>query len=72
MNDTSYFKQARLLLTILPLINKFPNFALKGGTAINFFVRNLPRMGKTKHQQALEKLINCFSLLESDFMFFEI
>ena len=44
MNDSSYFKQARLLLNILPLINKFPNFALKGGTAINFFVRNLPRL----------------------------
>ena len=44
MNDSSYFKQARILLSILPLINKFPNFALKGGTAINFFVRNLPRL----------------------------
>ena len=44
MNDNFYYSQARLLLNILPLINKFPDFALKGGTAINFFVRNLPRL----------------------------
>ena len=44
MNDNFYYNQAKLLLKILPLINKFPDFALKGGTAINFFVRNLPRL----------------------------
>ena len=44
MNDNFYYNQAKLLLNILPLINKFPDFALKGGTAINFFVRNLPRL----------------------------
>jgi len=44
MTDNFYFKQARLLLNIMPLINKFPDFALKGGTAINFFIRNLPRL----------------------------
>ncbi|HDQ00029.1 MAG TPA: nucleotidyl transferase AbiEii/AbiGii toxin family protein [bacterium] len=44
MKDTIYYKQANLLLSILPLINRFPHFALKGGTAINFFVRNLPRL----------------------------
>ena len=44
MNDNFYYNQARLLLNMLPLINNFPDFALKGGTAINFFVRNLPRL----------------------------
>jgi predicted nucleotidyltransferase component of viral defense system len=39
-----YFKQARLMLQLLPLVMKHDHFALKGGTAINFFVRNLPRL----------------------------
>jgi hypothetical protein len=44
MKDTVFFKQAELLLRILPLIHKEEAFALKGGTAINFFVRKLPRL----------------------------
>jgi len=42
--NTVYFKQAELLLRIIPLIDKEAVFALKGGTAINFFVRDLPRI----------------------------
>jgi predicted nucleotidyltransferase component of viral defense system len=44
MKDTVFFRQAELLLRILPLIHKEDMFALKGGTAINFFVRDLPRL----------------------------
>ncbi len=44
MKDTVFFKQAELLLRILPLIHKEEAFALKGGTAINFFVQDLPRL----------------------------
>ncbi len=44
MIDTIFFKQAALLLRILPLIYREEVFALKGGTAINFFVRQLPRL----------------------------
>ena len=44
MKDTVFFRQAKLLLRILPLIHKEDIFALKGGTAINFFVRDLPRL----------------------------
>lgn len=44
MKDTIYFKQADLLLQILPMLRELPQFALKGGTAINFFIRNLPRL----------------------------
>jgi hypothetical protein len=44
MNDSPYYRQARLLLRILPIIARYPLFALKGGTAINFFVRDLPRL----------------------------
>jgi len=44
VKDTIFFKQAELLLRILPLIYKEEVLALKGGTAINFFVRDLPRL----------------------------
>lgn len=44
MKDSHFFKQAELLLRILPIVNRENVFALKGGTAINFFVRDLPRL----------------------------
>jgi len=44
MKDTVFFRQAELLLRILPLIHREEVFGLKGGTAINFFVRDLPRL----------------------------
>lgn len=43
MKDTIYYKQAELVLRILPYVDSEKNFALKGGTAINFFLRDLPR-----------------------------
>jgi predicted nucleotidyltransferase component of viral defense system len=44
MEDSVYHRQAKLLLRILPIIERYPIFALKGGTAINFFIRDLPRL----------------------------
>jgi len=44
MKDSIYYRQARLLLRILPILERYPIFALKGGTAINFFIRDLPRL----------------------------
>ncbi|KQC09948.1 MAG: hypothetical protein APR62_12970 [Smithella sp. SDB] len=44
MKDSVYYRQAKLLLRILPIIERYPVFALKGGTAINFFIRNMPRL----------------------------
>lgn len=44
MKDSPYFAQVDLLLQILPLVAREPVFALKGGTAINLFVRDLPRL----------------------------
>ena len=44
MKDSEFYKQASLLLRVLPIINEHKVFALKGGTAINFFVRDLPRL----------------------------
>jgi len=42
--DPRYDTQVRLLLRCLPEISRHPCFALKGGTAINLFVRDLPRV----------------------------
>jgi hypothetical protein len=36
--------QVELLLRVLPYVAKEKVFALKGGTAINLFVRELPRL----------------------------
>ena len=43
MKNSPFLRQAALLLEVIPFIAKHEVFALKGGTAINFFVRNLPR-----------------------------
>ena len=39
-----YRAQVRLLLKVLPYVAKEETFALKGGTAINLFERDLPRL----------------------------
>lgn len=39
-----YVKQVRLLLDVLPEVAKEDCFALHGGTAINLFVLNMPRL----------------------------
>jgi hypothetical protein len=44
MFDPVYVRQAKLLLRCLPEIGKQPCFALKGGTAINLFLRSMPRL----------------------------
>lgn len=42
--DSPYYKQVSLLIKMLPVIATEPAFALKGGTAINLFVRDFPRL----------------------------
>ncbi len=39
-----YFRQVELLVKVLPIISRYESFALKGGTAINLFVRDMPRL----------------------------
>jgi len=41
---STYYRQVQLLVQLLPLVAEEDCFALKGGTAINLFVRNLPRL----------------------------
>lgn len=41
---SKYKHQVSLLLQVLPEVAKEPVFALHGGTAINLFVRDMPRL----------------------------
>ena len=42
--DRQYIDTVRLLLAVAPVIFESPRFALKGGTALNLFVHDLPRL----------------------------
>ncbi len=44
MINQSYINQADLLLQVIPHIATEKTLALKGGTAINLFLRNMPRL----------------------------
>lgn len=44
MEKEAYRKQVLLLLNVLPEVAKETCFAMHGGTAINLFVRNMPRL----------------------------
>ena len=44
MMDKSHVDTVRLLLESVPVIFETPHFAMKGGTAINLFVQNMPRL----------------------------
>lgn len=42
--NKKYYDQVELLLTVLPALNEVKDFALKGGTSINLFFRDMPRL----------------------------
>jgi hypothetical protein len=42
--DNPFYRRVMLLIEVLPLVARESCFALKGGTAINLFVRDLPRL----------------------------
>jgi len=42
--SSHYYKQVQLLMQVIPFVAEQKCFALKGGTAINLFVRDLPRL----------------------------
>jgi hypothetical protein len=44
MMDERYLETVRLMLGILPDVFEEPDFAMKGGTALNLFVGDLPRL----------------------------
>ena len=70
-----YQKQVALLLDVLPIVNKQKVFALKGGTAINFFFRNCPRLSvdidlhylpDNNREEALADILNTLQAIKSD------
>ena len=44
MKDGRFFAEAKLMLQSLPYVLEEESFALKGGSAINFFFRDMPRL----------------------------
>ncbi|MDZ4676375.1 MAG: nucleotidyl transferase AbiEii/AbiGii toxin family protein [Oligoflexia bacterium] len=44
MKQNQFYPQVELMLKCIPIIDKERVFALKGGTAINLFVRDMPRL----------------------------
>lgn len=44
MKNSPYFEQAALMLRVIPHVTAESCFALKGGTAINLFLRDMPRL----------------------------
>ena len=42
--SSAYYRQVQLLIRLFPTVGREAYFALKGGTAINLFVRDMPRL----------------------------
>jgi len=45
-NKNLYFRQIELLVRVLPFVRDYACFALKGGTAINLFYRDMLRLSE--------------------------
>jgi len=61
--DKSYVDTVRLMLEVAPDVFRSSHFAMKGGTALNFFVQDLPRISVdidvvyAKHEVGREKAL---------------
>lgn len=42
--DRAYIETARLMLLVAPQVFRAPDFAMKGGTALNIFLHDMPRL----------------------------
>ena len=77
MFNPIYMRQAQLLVRCLPEVGKQDVFALKGGTAINLFVRPVPRLSVDidlaylplrNRDEALADIANCMEAVAKDVM----
>lgn len=75
MKKSKFYPQVVLLLDVLPYIAKESCFALKGGTAINLFVRDFPRLsvdadltylGDESREEALQKTKDALHRIKTD------
>ncbi|MDQ7818429.1 MAG: nucleotidyl transferase AbiEii/AbiGii toxin family protein [Melioribacteraceae bacterium] len=77
MKNNKFYEQAALLLRIIPIVNRLEEFALKGGTAINFFIRDLPRLSVdidlvylpiNNREESLKKISISLELIEKNIL----
>ena len=67
MMDKAYIEVVRLLLESTPAIFETPHFAMKGGTAINLFIEDMPRLSVdidvvfTDHQASRDEALKSIS-----------
>ena len=70
-----YYKQVKLLMQVLPFVAKQACFALKGGTAINLFVREFPRLSvdidlvylpMKARDEALDEICEALDVISAD------
>ncbi len=70
-----YYQQAQLLILVLPFVARQSCFALKGGTAINLFVRDFPRLSvdidlvylpMKGRDEALKEICSALDVISSD------
>jgi predicted nucleotidyltransferase component of viral defense system len=75
MKKSKFYPQVALLLDVLPYISKESCFALKGGTAINLFIRDFPRLsvdadltylGDESREDALKKTEEALLRIKTD------
>ena len=73
--NSIYYKQVLLLMQVLPFVAKQECFALKGGTAINLFVREFPRLSvdidlvylpMKGRDEALEEICEALDAISAD------
>lgn len=67
MIDKAYIEIVRLLIESVPAIFETPHFAMKGGTAINLFIEDMPRLSVdidvvyTNHQATRDEALKSIS-----------
>lgn len=75
MKKSKFYPQVKLLLDVLPYIAKESCFSLKGGTAINLFIRDFPRLsidadltylGHESRDEALQKSEGALLRIKND------
>ena len=70
MIDKAYIEIVRLLLESALVIFETPHFAMKGGTATNLFIEDMPRLSVdidvvfADHEASRDQALNFFSLVQ--------
>ena len=78
MMDPAYIEAVRLLLEAIPAVLQRPQLAMKGGTAINLFVQDLPRLSvdidvvfvdhRASREEALRQMGSALELVRGELL----